>query len=99
MRLLRQYFCVCTSKASKLTQKALAGNIVRGNEGGGAVVTGYSAPVFSEDRFSDNGFVAVGVKEHSTVLNFFFFGFVAVGVKEPSMVLNLLALLAQKYKY
>ena len=73
MRLLRQYFCVCTSKASKLTQKALAGNIVRGNEGGGAVVTGYSAPVFSEDQFSHNGFVAVGVKEHSTVLNHFFF--------------------------
>ena len=42
---------------------------MRGNEGGGAVVTGYSAPVFSEDQFSDNGFVAVGVKEHSTVLN------------------------------
>ncbi len=58
------------------------------------MVTGYSAPVFSEDQFSDNGFVAVGVKEHSTVLNFiyfifpFFFGFVAVGVKEHSTVLN-----------
>jgi hypothetical protein len=62
---------------------------VRGNEGGGAVVTGYSAPVFSEDRFSDNGFVAVGVKEHSTVLIFFLFFFclVAVGVKEHSTVL------------
>ena len=74
MRLPRQYLYFCTSKASKLTQEALAGNIVRGNEGGGAVVTGYSAPVFSEDQFSHNGFVAVGVKEHSTVLNFFFGG-------------------------
>jgi hypothetical protein len=75
MRLLRRYLYFCTSKASKLTQNSLAGNIVQGNEGGGAVVTGYSAPVFSEDRFSDNGFVAVGVKEHSTVLIFFLFFF------------------------